>query len=127
VGAKNLMLQMDLYHMQIMEGDWHAAQANMLRHAAMYRSLACPSVTSHSTGEVHYPFLYKLRRNWLQRMIGCEYRPPQYEAGFLVQRAKDQKSPTSKENRLGAKIALLVLELWVVQCAENLLRADTKV
>jgi hydroxypyruvate isomerase len=78
----NLGLQMDFYHLQIMEGD-------LVRHLERYFPLVShvqiagvPERSEPDTGEVHYPLIFAL----LDRLryagwVGCEYRPARAGAG----------------------------------------------
>ena len=76
VGAKNLMLQMDLYHMQIMEGDLAVKLSKYAPQCGHVQVAGVPERNEPSTGEVHYPFLYKhLDAIGYSGWIGCEYRP----------------------------------------------------
>ena len=76
VGASNLKMQMDLYHMQVMEGD---LATSLKRYAQMFGHIqiaGCPERHEPDTGEVRYEYLYRLLDEigypgWL----GCEYRP----------------------------------------------------
>ncbi len=76
VDSKNLSLQYDVYHMQIMEGDLTPTlEANLanIRHVQIADN---PGRNEPGTGEINYPFLFKALddmgyRGW----IGCEYRP----------------------------------------------------
>ncbi|MFO0144987.1 MAG: hydroxypyruvate isomerase family protein [Betaproteobacteria bacterium] len=78
----NLGLQMDFYHLQIMEGD-------LVRHLERYFPLVShvqiagvPERSEPDTGEVHYPLIFAL----LDRLryagwVGSEYRPARAGAG----------------------------------------------
>jgi hydroxypyruvate isomerase len=76
VGAPNLQMQMDLYHMQVMEGD---LATSLKRYASMCGHIqiaGCPERHEPDTGEVRYEYVYRLLDEigypgWL----GCEYRP----------------------------------------------------
>jgi 2-dehydrotetronate isomerase len=76
VNAPNLKMQVDCYHMQIMEGD----VASKLRRYAPYcghiQIAGVPERHEPDTGEVRYEYLFPLideigYEGWL----GCEYRP----------------------------------------------------
>ena len=76
VGLPNLKLQLDLYHLQIMEGDL----AHRIRVLAGYyphvQIAGNPGRHEPDVGEINYPFLFGLfdelgYSGW----IGCEYRP----------------------------------------------------
>lgn len=76
VGAPNLKMQMDLYHMQVMEGD---LATSLKRYASMCGHIqiaGCPERHEPDTGEIRFEYLYQLLDEigypgWL----GCEYRP----------------------------------------------------
>jgi len=76
VGADNLYLQYDIYHMQIMEGDLaRTIEANFKRIAHMQLA-DNPGRHEPGTGEINYPFLYKFIDGLgYQGWIGCEYKP----------------------------------------------------
>ena len=76
VGAANLYVQYDIYHMQRMEGE----VANTLRrHLDKIRHVQLadnPGRNEPGTGEINYQFLFR----WLDEIgyngwIGCEYKP----------------------------------------------------
>ena len=76
VAAPNLFLQYDVYHMQRMEGEL----ANTLRtNLPLIRHIQLADVPGRhepGTGEINFPFLFKLLdevgyRHW----VGCEYTP----------------------------------------------------
>ena len=76
VGADNLFLQYDIYHMQIMEGDLaRTIEANLalIPHMQLADN---PGRREPGTGEINYGFLLDFveglgYRGW----IGCEYKP----------------------------------------------------
>ena len=76
VGRPNLKLQLDLYHVQIMEGDL-ATRVRALAGAYPHVQIAGnPGRHEPDVGEINYPYLFDLLdeigyRGW----IGCEYRP----------------------------------------------------
>ncbi len=76
VGAPNLKMQMDLYHMQVMEGD---LATSLRRYASMCGHIqiaGCPERHEPDTGEVRYEYLYRLLDQiGYQGWLGCEYRP----------------------------------------------------
>lgn len=76
VGAPNLMVQMDFYHCQIMEGD---VRTRLQRHLARVGHIQVASVPAR-----HEPDEGELNYSWLLReldalgytgYVGCEYRP----------------------------------------------------
>jgi len=76
VGHPNLKLQLDLYHVQIMEGDL-AHRIRALAGAYPHIQIAGnPGRHEPDIGEINYPYLFDLLdelgyAGW----IGCEYRP----------------------------------------------------
>jgi 2-dehydrotetronate isomerase len=76
VGAPNLKMQMDLYHMQIMEGDLATKLKLYASECGHIQIAGCPERNEPDTGEVRYEYLFRLLdqigyAGWL----GCEYRP----------------------------------------------------
>ena len=76
VGSKNLRLQYDAYHMQIMEGDLaHTIESNIeiISHIQIADN---PGRNEPGTGEINYNFLLNfLDRIGYKGWIGCEYKP----------------------------------------------------
>ncbi|WP_416137846.1 hydroxypyruvate isomerase [Halomonas sp. HK25] len=76
VGSDNLMLQYDIYHMQIMEGDLAPTIEKHLVRIAHVQLADNPGRHEPGTGEINYPFLFAhLDRLGYQGWIGCEYKP----------------------------------------------------
>ena len=76
VGRPQLQLQLDLYHVQIMEGDLAHRVRALDGNYPHVQIAGNPGRHEPDVGEVHYPFLFDLLdeigyRGW----IGCEYRP----------------------------------------------------
>jgi hydroxypyruvate isomerase len=76
VGAPNVKMQMDLYHMQIMEGDLATTLKKYLAECGHIQIAGCPERHEPDTGEVRYEYLFRVLdeigyKGWL----GCEYRP----------------------------------------------------
>ena len=76
VGAANLKVQMDFYHVQIVEGDIATKVRRHLPHIGHVQIAGVPGRNEPDTGEVNYPYLFRLLdelgyAGW----IGCEYRP----------------------------------------------------
>jgi hydroxypyruvate isomerase len=74
--APNIKMQMDLYHMQVMEGDL----ATKLRHYAPYcghiQIAGCPERNEPDIGEVRYEYVCRLLDELgYEGWLGCEYRP----------------------------------------------------
>lgn len=72
----NLGLQFDCYHQQIIEGD---VARHLERHfplIAHVQIAGVPERNEPDTGEIHYPYLFRLLdRLGYAGWIGCEYRP----------------------------------------------------
>lgn len=76
VGADNLFLQYDVYHMHRMEGELAGTLKTHLAKIAHVQIADNPGRNEPGTGEIHFPFLF----DWLDRIgyqgwIGCEYKP----------------------------------------------------
>jgi len=72
----NLKLQLDLYHVQIMEGDLAHRVRTLGGHYPHVQIAGNPGRHEPDVGEINYPFLFDLfdelgYSGW----IGCEYRP----------------------------------------------------
>ncbi len=76
VGAGNLLLQYDIYHMQIVEGDLAPTMERLLPRIGHMQLADTPGRHEPGTGEINYPFLFgHADRIGYQGWIGCEYRP----------------------------------------------------
>lgn len=76
VGAANLKVQMDLYHLQIIEGDVATKLRRYLPQVGHIQIAGVPERHEPDTGELDYAYLFRLLdelgyRDW----VGCEYRP----------------------------------------------------
>jgi 2-dehydrotetronate isomerase len=76
VGHPNLQLQLDLYHVQIMEGDLAHHIRSLAGRYPHIQIAGNPGRHEPDVGEINYPFLFDLLdeigyAGW----IGCEYRP----------------------------------------------------
>lgn len=76
VGSPNLLLQYDVYHMQVMQGDLARDIERCLPRVAHVQIADNPGRHEPGTGEIHYPFVL----GWLERLgytgwVGCEYHP----------------------------------------------------
>lgn len=76
VGAPNLKVQMDFYHVQIMEGDIATKLRRYLAHVGHIQIAGVPARNEPDDGEVNYAYLFRLLdelgyAGW----VGCEYRP----------------------------------------------------
>jgi hydroxypyruvate isomerase len=76
VGEPNLLVQMDLYHAQIVEGDLTVKLRRWVKHVGHVQIASVPDRHEPDHGELYYPHLFALLdelgyTGW----IGCEYRP----------------------------------------------------
>lgn len=76
VGASNLKVQFDAYHCQIVEGDLAVKLRQHIANIGHVQVAGVPARHEPDTGEVNYPFLFRLLdelgyAGW----VGCEYRP----------------------------------------------------
>jgi hydroxypyruvate isomerase len=75
-GKRNLKVQMDLYHAQIVEGDLAEKIRRWLPHIGHIQIAGVPARGEPDVGEVNYAFLFKLLDELhYDGWIGCEYRP----------------------------------------------------
>lgn len=76
VGSRNLQLQYDVYHAQVMEGDLaRTLEANLSR-IGHIQIADNPGRHEPGTGEIRFDFLFeRLRQLGYAGWIGCEYRP----------------------------------------------------
>jgi len=84
VGSKNLQLQYDIYHAQVMEGDLARTLETLLPHIGHIQIADNPGRHEPGTGEINFPFLFaRLEQLGYAGWIGCEYKPSgQSEASF---------------------------------------------
>lgn len=76
VGAANLALQYDIYHMQIMEGDLAPTLSRHIDRIAHVQIADTPGRNEPGSGEINFPFLFDhLDRIGYDGWVGCEYRP----------------------------------------------------
>jgi hydroxypyruvate isomerase len=76
VGAKNLKMQLDCYHMQVMEGDLATKLKQYAPSCGYIQVAGCPERNEPNTGEIRYEYILPLidslgYTGW----VGCEYRP----------------------------------------------------
>ena len=75
-GSKNLYLQYDIYHMQVMEGDLARTIEQNLGRIAHIQLADNPGRHEPGTGEINYSFLLPhLDRLGYRGWVGAEYRP----------------------------------------------------
>ncbi len=76
VDAPNLKMQMDLYHMQVSEGDLATKLRLYAARCGHVQVAGCPKRNEPDTGEICYEYLYRvLDQIGYAGWIGCEYRP----------------------------------------------------
>jgi hydroxypyruvate isomerase len=76
VGADNLYLQYDIYHMQVMEGDLATTIEKNLALIPHMQLADNPGRNEPGSGEINYPFLFEhIDRIGYGGWIGCEYKP----------------------------------------------------
>jgi hydroxypyruvate isomerase len=76
VGADNVELQYDAYHVQRMEGDLTTSLRRHLARIGHVQVADSPSRGEPGTGEINYGFLLaELERNGYQGWVGLEYTP----------------------------------------------------
>jgi hydroxypyruvate isomerase len=76
VGHPNLQLQLDLYHVQIMEGDLAHHIRTLAGRYPHIQIAGNPGRHEPDVGEINYPFLFDLLDEiGYPGWIGCEYRP----------------------------------------------------
>jgi hydroxypyruvate isomerase len=76
VGAPNLKLQYDLFHMQVMEGDLAMTLQQHLPRIGHIQFADVPGRHEPGTGEINFDFLF----DWVDRIgytgwVGAEYAP----------------------------------------------------
>ena len=76
VGSDNLFVQYDIYHAPRMEGELGATLEKNLARIGHIQLADNPGRNEPGTGEINYPFLFKLiDRIGYTGTIGCEYKP----------------------------------------------------
>jgi hydroxypyruvate isomerase len=76
VNAPNLKMQMDCYHMQVMEGDIATKLKLYAAECGHIQIAGAPERHEPDTGEVRYEYLYRLLDEiGYDGWLGCEYRP----------------------------------------------------
>jgi len=76
IGAPNLKVQMDFYHVQIVEGDIEMKVRRYLPHIGHIQIASVPKRNEPDTGEVNYAYLFRLLDELgYDGWLGCEYRP----------------------------------------------------
>ena len=76
VDAPNLKMQMDCYHMQIMEGDLAIKLTRYAPQCGHIQIAGVPERHEPDTGEVRYEYIFQLLDDiGYDGWIGCEYKP----------------------------------------------------
>jgi hydroxypyruvate isomerase len=93
-GSDNIMLQYDIYHAQVMEGDLTRTIETELNRIDHIQLADNPGRHEPGTGEINYPFLLRRidelgYRGW----IGCEYKPATTTTAGLTWLAPYQSGP----------------------------------
>jgi hydroxypyruvate isomerase len=75
-GAKNLKLQYDIYHAQVMEGDLVSTIEREFDRIGHIQVADNPGRHEPGTGEINYPFVFRrIDELGYNGWIGCEYKP----------------------------------------------------
>ena len=76
VGADNLFVQYDIYHMQIMEGHLSRSLETLLPNIGHIQIASVPDRHEPGTGEINYDWLLRhIDKIGYEGWIGCEYHP----------------------------------------------------
>ncbi len=76
VDSRNLQLQYDIYHAQVMEGDLAHTLEKQLPRIGHIQIADNPGRHQPGTGEIRFPFLFeRLQQLGYAEWIGCEYHP----------------------------------------------------
>lgn len=76
VGQPNVKVQMDIYHVQIAEGDVSTRLRKHFAQVGHIQIAGVPERHEPDDGEVNYPYLFRLLDELgYQGWVGCEYRP----------------------------------------------------
>jgi hydroxypyruvate isomerase len=76
VGSENLLIQYDIYHMQVMQGDLVPTYERLKHRIGHIQVADNPGRNEPGTGEINYPFVFAaLDRLGYDGWVGCEYKP----------------------------------------------------
>lgn len=76
VGADNLKVQMDFYHIQIVEGDLAMRARELIDGVGHIQIAGVPERHEPDVGEINYPYVFRvLDEIGYGGWVGCEYRP----------------------------------------------------
>ena len=85
IGMANLKVQMDLYHVQVVEGDLTTKVRRYLPHVGHVQIAGVPGRNEPDVGELNYEYLFRvLDELKYDGWIGCEYRPAVNTASGLA-------------------------------------------
>ena len=104
VGADNLKLLFDCYHVQIMQGDLATRLKRSLPYIGHIQFASVPDRAEPDRGEINFPWLFDLidRLGW-HGFVGAEYRPRDSTEASLDwlerYRRRDRSSPTADGGR----------------------------
>lgn len=85
IGVRNLKVQMDFYHAQIVEGDLTHKLRQWLPHIGHVQVAGVPERHEPDTGEVNYGYIFKMLDELkYEGWVGCEYRPAKSTAEGLT-------------------------------------------
>jgi len=99
IGARNLKVQMDLYHAQIVEGDLTEKLRRYAANIGHVQIAGVPGRHEPESGEVNYGYLFKVLDDLrYDGWVGCEYRPAKSTTGGLtwLYRLLDRKPAPQK-------------------------------
>ena len=99
VGARNVKVQMDFYHAQIVEGDLTEKLRRWLPYIGHVQIAGVPGRHEPDVGEVNYAYLFKMLDELkYDGWVGCEYRPAQGTSAGLawLYRLLDRRPAASK-------------------------------
>jgi 2-dehydrotetronate isomerase len=99
VGARNVKVQMDFYHAQIVEGDLTEKLRHFLPYIGHVQIAGVPGRHEPDGGEVNYGYIFKMLDELkYDGWVGCEYRPAQGTAAGLtwLYRLLDRRPAASK-------------------------------
>jgi hydroxypyruvate isomerase len=105
VGSSNLLLHLDFYHMQLLEGhlaDTVRENIGLLRHVQI---AGVPGRHEPTVGEINYPYLFDLLDELgYEGWVGCEYRPAadtwtglSWAAGYGIRSVRADSGPFERE------------------------------
>jgi 2-dehydrotetronate isomerase len=76
VNADNIKMQLDLYHMQMTEGNLATGLRRYQSSCGHVQIAGAPGRNEPDTGEVNYPYLFRVMDEiGYEGWVGCEYRP----------------------------------------------------